>query len=617
MKTFFRLLAYSKPYSAYLPQYIVFSLLAVVFGIFNFSLLIPLLNVLFGTVKVPEVIQEPAFEPSVNWLVAWFNFQTYSLIKAGGLKSALFFICGVIFTLITLTNICKYFSLRLIGRMRVTLLKNLRSAIFNKYTELNLSYLSKERKGNLLSIMSNSVQEIEFTVLVSMEALFKDPILIVGYFVFMFTISPGLTLFTILYLPAAGIIINLVSRRLRSGDGHQLLSSLTSLTEETLSGLRIIKIFNAEAFIQNRFQELNSNFRNYLNNWMKKRDLASPASEVLGVLSAIGIIMYGGILVLSGEDKLNASSFITYIVVFSQILGPAKGISNSIATLQRGLASGKRIFEILDQEPEIVEKMAAKAVHELSTEIQFREITFSYSSKKVLNKVSFSLKKGKTLALVGPSGAGKSTITDLLVRFFDPIEGGVYLDGTDIRELKISDYRGLFGMVGQDTFLFNDTIFNNIAFGNTNAKKEDVENAARIANAHDFIMQAEHGYQTMVGDRGSRLSGGQRQRISIARAILRNPEILILDEATSALDTESEKLVQEALSNLMKDRTSIVIAHRLSTIQHADNILVLDKGQVVEEGRHQELCDKGGLYSKLVDLQKIGENGSDSGFREG
>jgi subfamily B ATP-binding cassette protein MsbA len=606
MNTFFRLLSYSKPYSRFLPEYLVFALLAVVFGVFNFSLLIPLLNVLFGTVKMPEVLKEPAFEASVNWLIDWFNFQTYSLIKKGGMQQALFFICGVIFVLIFLANSCKYTAQRIIGRMRVTLLMNLREAIFKKYTQLNLSYLNKERKGNLLTIIGNDVQEIEFTVLVSIEAVLKEPILIIGYFSFLFSISAKLTLFTLLYLPLAGLLINFVTRRLKSGNGLMLMSSLTSLTEETLSGLRIVRIFNAEEFVQSRFRQLNTEFRNFLKNWMNKREMASPASEILGVLSAIGIILYGGSLVVTGNGELEASSFITYIVVFSQILSPAKSISNSFATLQRGLSAGKRIFEIIDQETEIKEKADALPVKQLTSEISFRHVSFRHDKELILDQLNFELKKGEMLALAGPSGGGKSTTADLLVRFFDPAEGGVFLDGTDIRELKIADYRSLFGMVSQETILFNDTIFNNIAFGNPGASQEKVEEAARIANAHDFIMQTEKGYQTLIGDRGGRLSGGQRQRISIARAVLRNPQILILDEATSALDTESEKLVQDALSKLMQGRTSIVIAHRLSTIQHADKILVLDKGKVVEQGRHRELCEAGGLYRKLVDLQKVG-----------
>lgn len=606
MNTFFRLLSYSKPYSRFLPEYLVFALLAVVFGVFNFSLLIPLLNVLFGTVKMPEVLTEPPFQASVSWLISWFNYQTFSLIKSGGMQQALFFICGIIFVLIFLANTCKYTAQRIIGRMRVTLLMNLREAIFRKYTELNLSYLSKERKGNLLTIIGNDVQEIEFTVLVSIEAVLKEPILIIGYFTFLFSISAKLTVFTLLYLPLAGLLINFVTRRLKSGNGLILMSSLTSLTEETLSGLRIVRIFNAEQFVQHRFRQLNTEFRNFLKNWMNKREMASPASEILGVLSAIGIILYGGSLVVSGSGELEASSFITYIVVFSQILSPAKSISNSFATLQRGLSAGKRIFEIIDQEAEIREKPDAQSVAGLKNSLQFKDVSFRYDQETILNRLNFELRKGEMLALVGPSGGGKSTTVDLLVRFFDPAEGGIYLDGRDIRDMKLAEYRSLFGMVSQETILFNDTIFNNIAFGNPEASPEKVEEAARIANAHDFIMQTENGYQTMIGDRGGRLSGGQRQRISIARAVLRNPQILILDEATSALDTESEKLVQDALSRLMKDRTSIVIAHRLSTIQHADKILVLDKGRVVEEGRHAELCERGGLYRKLVDLQQVG-----------
>lgn len=606
MKTFFRLLSFSKPYSKFLPEYILLAFLSVIFGVFNFSLLIPLLNVLFGTVKMPEVLVEPSFKASASWVIDWFNYQTYSLIKSGGMRHALFFICGTIFTLIFFSNLFKYLAQRVMTRMRVTLLMNLRSAIFKKYTELNLSFLNNERKGNLITIIGNDVQEIEFTVLVSLEAVLKEPILITGFFIFMFAISAKLTFFTLLYLPAAGLLINFVGRRLKSGNGLALMSSLISATEETLSGLRIIRIFNAEGFVRERFDQNNLAFRNFLKNWMNKREMASPASEILGVMSAIGIILFGGSLVISGEGELDASAFITYIVIFSQILGPAKGISNSFATLQRGLVAGNRIFAILDQQSEIRDEPDALPFAQMKEGLEFRNVGFAYGKEKVLNQLNFTLKKGNMLALVGPSGGGKSTTVDLLVRFFDPTEGSILLDGIDIRKIRLADLRNQFGMVNQETILFNDTIFNNIAFGNKHATQEMVENAAKIANAHHFIMQSEDGYQTRIGDRGSKLSGGQRQRLSIARAVLKNPEILILDEATSALDTESEKLVQEALSNLMKGRTSIVIAHRLSTVQNADRIIVLEKGRIAEEGTHQSLYENGGLYRKLVDLQNVG-----------
>jgi subfamily B ATP-binding cassette protein MsbA len=605
MKTFWRILSYSRPYSAYFPQYVVLAILIVFFGVFNFSLLIPLLNVLFGNVKVPEVLVDPEFSLSINFVVAKFNFYMYSLIRNQGLEYALYFICGIIFLFICLSNLFKYLAQRVITRMRVVLMKNLRSDIFLKYSKLSIGYLNTQKKGNLLTVISNDINDIEYSILTSLEAIFREPFLITGYFIFLFTISPELTFFTILYLPISGLIINQITRRLKSGDGLRLMSNIVSLTEETLSGLRIIKIFNAEKFIRNKFDEVNNNFTNYLKNWLNKREMASPASEILGVLSAIGIILYGGHLVINKSSNLDASQFITYIIIFSQILGPAKAISNSFATGQRGVAAGKRIFEILDIDDQIKEIENPKHKSEIQSSIQFDKVSFSYGQNPVLKDISFSASKGKSLALVGPSGGGKSTILDLLVRFYDADSGAITIDGDDVKMLKVSDLRGLFGMVNQDTILFNDTIFNNIAFGKTDATQEMVERAAKIANAHSFIVQSEKGYQTEIGDRGSKLSGGQRQRLSIARAVLRNPQILLLDEATSALDTESEKLVQDAISNLMIGRTSIVIAHRLSTIQNADQILVLDKGKIVESGTHESLYTQNGLYRKLVDLQSF------------
>ena len=605
MKTFWRILAYSRPYSSYLPKYIVLAILAVAFGVFNFSLLIPLLNVLFGSVKVPEVLENPEFQPSIKFVVAKFNYFMYFLIKEQGMEYALYLICGAIFTFIFFSNFFKYLAQRVITRMRVDLMKNLRKDIFRKYSTLNIGFLNSQKKGNLITMISNDIQDIEFSILVSLEAVFREPLLVVGYFIFLFSISPQLTLFTILYLPVSGLIISQITRRLKSGDGLKMMSNIVSITEETLSGLRIIKIFNAERFIQNRFEVVNHKFRDYLKSWLNKREMASPSSEILGVLSAIGIILYGGHLVINKNADLDASQFITYIIIFSQILGPAKALSNSLATIQRGLAAGNRIFDILDIEDDIKENENPVSISGIHSQISFQDVSFSYGQNPVLKNISFTASKGKMLALVGPSGGGKSTILDLLVRFYDADSGSISIDGQDIKDLIVSDLRNLFGMVNQDTILFNDTIFNNIAFGKTDATPEMVERAAKIANAHEFVLKTENGYQTEIGDRGSKLSGGQRQRISIARAVLRNPQILLLDEATSALDTESEKLVQEAISNLMIGRTSIVIAHRLSTIQNADQILVLDKGKIVESGTHDQLIGQNGLYCRLVDLQSM------------
>lgn len=604
-KTFWRLLAFARPYRNFVPEYMVYAILAVVFGVFNFSLLIPLLNVLFGTVQMPEVLTKPTFALTARYAVDLFQYYMYFLIKTRGMEYALLFICSLIFTFIVLSNGFKYLAQRVLSRMRATLMQNLRTRIFHHYSQLSIRYLNDQRKGNLLTLMSNDVQDIEFSILISLEVLFKEPLLIIGYFTFLFSISPQLTFFTILYLPLVGFLINRITKRLKSGDGLKYLSNLLSITDETLGGLRVVKIFHAEKFVQQKFHVENEAFRNYIKRWFNKREMASPTSEILGVLSAIGLILYGGHLVITKDSSLDASQFITYILIFSQILAPAKAIASSFATIQRGLAAGDRIFSVLDVESEIKENPNPVHIQSLEKGIRFQEVSFSHGNQQVLQNISFEIPKGKSVALVGPSGGGKSTIIDLMARFYDVDDGKVEIDGVNIKDISLLDMRKMMAMVNQETILFNDTIFNNIAFGKTNVSQEQVEEAAKIANAHDFIMASELGYQTPIGDRGAKLSGGQRQRLSIARAVLHNPAILILDEATSALDTESEKLVQDALSRLMKGRTSIVIAHRLSTIQEADLILVLDKGQIVERGNHQELMANKGLYSRLVELQSL------------
>ena len=607
MKTFWRIVAFSRPFSSFLPEYAVQAFLAVVFGVVNFSLLVPLLNVLFGTVNLPAVINKPNFTWSIGYFVDLFNYQMQVYIVEHGARSALLFVCSVIFVFIFLSNLFKYTSQRVLTRMRVNLLQNLRNVLFVKFLRLPISYMVNNKKGNLLSLISNDVTEIEVSIVSSFQVIFREPLMVVGYFIFLFYISTHLTLFTIFFIPVTGFIINFISRRLKK-QAHQSqdqMAGLMSISDEALSGLKIIKLFNAFEYIQGIFYKENKKYRDTLKKVVNRRELSSPVSELLGVLSALGIIIYGGSLVLSSKSDFNASEFITYIVVFSQILQPVKNISTAYANLVKGLAAGERVMAVLDAEDPISDKPNAIDIQGFDDKIEFRDVTFSYGSVPVLKNFNLAIPKGHSVALVGPSGGGKSTVIDLLARYYDVESGGIYVDGVNIKDLKVSGLRHLLGMVSQDTFLFNDTIFSNIAFGKSDVTHEEVAEAARIANAHNFIDGTENGYQTQIGDRGAKLSGGQRQRISIARAILRNPAILILDEATSALDTESEKLVQDAISHLMKGRTSIVIAHRLSTIQQADTIVVLDKGVVVETGDHTSLMAANGLYKRLVDLQTL------------
>ncbi len=606
MKIFFRLLAFAKPYSRYVPSYAVLALLAVVFGLLNFTLLIPLLNVLFYPSAEQQPI-EPEFALSINYLKQLFNYYFHTIRTAYGPKGALQFVCAAIIISVFLSNLFKYLSQRVMTDMRTAVVRNIRHTLFEKVTQLDIAFFNKRRKGDLLSSLSSDVNEIESSVVSSVQVVFREPLMLVGYIVLLFMMSVELTLFTMLVLPISGFVIATISKKLRrdAKRGQSLLGNILSTMEETISGNRIIKGFNAEDYVQGKFDHENNQYRRVLASVYNKKELASPVSEFLGVTVVAGILLYGGQLVLENRSDLDATEFITYIILYSQILVPAKNMSNAFTTIQRGIASGERVLGIIDHPIEIQEKPNATPAPDFAKGIEYRNVSFSYGEDTVLDDVSFNLQKGKIIALVGPSGSGKSTIADLLPRFYDVTGGQILIDGTDVRDVKLRDLRSHMGIVTQESILFNDSIFNNIAFNKTNATEEEVIAAAKVANAHEFIMQTPGGYQTMIGDRGSRLSGGQRQRLNIARAILKNPDILILDEATSALDTESEKLVQEALTNLMRNRTSIVIAHRLSTIQHADEILVLQKGKIAERGTHNELLQTNGLYAKLTQMQLV------------
>jgi subfamily B ATP-binding cassette protein MsbA len=605
MKIYFKLLAFAKPYSRFVPKYAVLAILAVIFGLLNFTLLIPLLNVIFEKVEATEEVVKPEFILNVDYAKSIFNYYFNQIFKLYGQSGALKFVCGVIVVSVFLANVFKYWSQRVLTNMRTYVVKNIREGLFRKITQLHVGYFQDQRKGDLMSSLSNDVNEIENSVVSSVQVIFREPLMIIGYIILLFTMSVKLTLFTLIVLPVSGLIITTISRKLRkqAKTGQELLGNILSIIEETISGVRIIKAFNAQPYVQQKFDVQNVAYRNVLKSMWNKRELASPVSEFLGVSVVVGVLLYGGQLVLDNQSELNASEFITYIVLFSQVLVPAKNISSAITNIQRGIASGERIFTILETEVTITEKTDAIGLGELKGGIIYQNVSFKYAEREVLKNINLTIPKGKMVALVGQSGAGKTTMADLLPRFYDVTKGSILIDGVDIRDVKLASLNGMMGIVTQESILFNDTVFNNIAFGMHNVSEEAVIEAAKIANAHEFIVKMENGYQTSIGDRGGRLSGGQRQRISIARAVLKNPPILILDKATSALDTESERLVQDAIQNLMKNRTSIVIAHRLSTIQHADLIVVMQQGEIIETGKHADLIEQKGVYHKLSEMQ--------------
>ncbi|MDR0694987.1 MAG: ABC transporter ATP-binding protein/permease [Prevotellaceae bacterium] len=607
MKTFLRLFAFAKPYSRYWPKYIIITLLSLLFGIVNFTLIIPLLDVLFNPESMEKVTALPAFTPNLSYLKEVFNYYLYDIIQARGVLSALLFVCILLIAASVAANYFKYAAQRVLVGLRTTVMQKVRTALYNKITRLHVGYFTNNRKGDILSSISNDVTEVQNSVAGSFHIIFRDPLLLIGYLVVLFIMSAQLTSIALIALPLSAFVITRITKRLRrqAVNAQKLMANIVGYFEETISGARIIKAFNAQHYVRKQFETTNAQHRAVTKRMFNRQELASPLSETLGITVTAFILLYGGWLQVNGKLGMGISEFVAYLAFYYQVLSPAKAIAGTYALIQKGLISGERIFAIIDAPVEITKRNRSIPVCTFTDKITYRDVSFAYQNEPVLNHINLTIEKGQMVALVGLSGAGKTTMADLLPRFYDVTSGEILLDNINIKDYEPKGLIGLMGIVTQDAILFNDTVFNNIAFGVEDVAEAAVVRAAKIANAHEFIMQMEHGYQTGIGDQGNRLSGGQRQRLSIARAILKNPPILILDEATSALDTESERLVQDALMKLMENRTSIVIAHRLSTVQHADKIVVMDKGCIVETGTHAELLAKQGIYKRLCDLQEL------------
>ena len=610
LKTYFRLLSFAKPLSRYTVPYFVFAALHALFNTFNYAMIIPILNAMFnsdgGFVFTPVyVLPEISInEEGLNTLISYIYTHVFG--EEFVQMKFLAMLGGVLVCMNLFSNLFRYAAAMTVESLRINTLRRMRNEMFSHVANMNVGYFSNQRKGDIMSKITQDVMVVQYCITNTLQVAFRDPLLIIGYMTLMIGISWQLSLFAVLFLPIVGLVIGRIVKRLRhpAKRGQERMADLVSVVEESLSGIKIVKGYNATNFIVDKFKKINASMSRLILSMARRQQLASPMSEFLGLTAVAIILVFGGSLVEHG--MVTGAGFIAFVAAFSQITRPLRSFIDQFANINQGVAAGERIFTIIDAENEVKDKENARDFEGLKDSIELRDVRFSYESdREIIKGVNIKIKRGETVALVGPSGGGKSTLSELIPRFYDVNGGEVLFDGIPVGEYKQESLRAKMSIVSQETVLFNDTIEGNILMGRPTATHEEVVEASKVANAHGFIMESTEGYDTNIGDRGTKLSGGQRQRLSIARAVLKNPEILILDEATSALDTESEKLVQDALTNLLKGRTSIVIAHRLSTIYNADRIYVIDDGRVVEEGKHKELLEKGGIYAHLIEMQSF------------
>ena len=606
-KTYMRLLGFARPIKKYAIPYGIYSLLYALFNSLTFMLIIPILNTMFDDGFSPEYVEKlPPVELNQEYLTTLFNYTYSHLFDTYDRQNVLLLLAAVAIIISFLSNLFRYLGSWTIENMRTRTLQKMRNEMFSRVMDMNVGYFSDQRKGDIISKITSDVGVVQFCITNTLQVSFREPFLIVGYIVMMIAISWELAIFSVLFLPLVALLIGNIVKRLRhpARTNQQRMGEMVATLDESLAGIKVIKSYNAVEYIKQKFYAISADLARLTLSMARRQQLASPMSEFLGITAVGVILVFGGSLVAKGS--LDPGGFIAFVAIFSQITRPVRTFIDQFANINQGIAAGERIFSIIDTKPEIEDKPDARELKGLRDKIEFRHVHFSYDgTREVIDDISFEIRRGQTVALVGPSGGGKSTLSELLPRFYDPTSGEILIDGISLRDYTQESIRAHMSVVAQDTVLFNDTIEGNIAMGRPSATHEEIVEAAKVANADSFIRECPEGYDTNIGDRGVKLSGGQRQRLSIARAVLKNPEILILDEATSALDTESEKLVQDALNNLLKGRTSVVIAHRLSTIHNADKIIVVDHGRIAEEGTHAELMARNGIYAKLIEMQSF------------